>query len=244
MLRDLEYLVQLQAIDLKIHEQELAKEQLPEAVKELEQIVGTAGKAMESALNKTDETAKELKTLDEQILQAKEGLERSQTRLNSIKTNREYDAVHAEIETQNNIMRSSEGRIKQLADETEKLKTLAETVKQDFENVKNENEPKIAELRTTIASIDSVIAGIRKERDAVTQLINKSILRTYELIRKRRKDCRVISTITGTRTCSVCHKVLEPQLMSEIKRRTKLIICQSCGSIFVWTEAAKSPDQA
>jgi uncharacterized protein len=242
MLRDLEYLVQLQAIDLKIHEQELAKEQLPEAVRELEQIVGTAGKAKETAINKTDETAKELKTLEEQILQAKEGLERSQTRLNSIKTNREYDAVHAEIETQKNIMHSSEGRIKKLADETEKVKTQVETAMQDFENVKNENDPKIAELRTTIASIDSVIAGIKKERDAIIPLINKSMLRTYELIRKRRKDYRVISHITSTRTCSVCYKVLEPQLMSEIKRRTKLIICQSCGSIFVWTEAATSPD--
>jgi len=70
----------------------------------------------------------------------------------------------------------------------------------------------------------------------VAPLINKSILRTYDLIRKRRKQGRVISHVTETRTCSVCYKELEPQLMNEIKRSSKLIMCQSCGSIFIWTE--------
>jgi predicted nucleic acid-binding Zn-ribbon protein len=36
----------------------------------------------------------------------------------------------------------------------------------------------------------------------------------------------------------VCYKVLEPHLVSDIKRATKLILCQNCGSIFVWTDKA------
>ncbi len=244
MLRDLEYLLQLQEIDRRIHEQELAKKQLPEAVMELEQTAEKAKKLMEATVNETDETAEELRTLEAQIVQAKEGLERSQTRLNSIKTNREYDAVHTEIETQKNIVHSSETRIKKLGEDSVELKTQAETALQEFEKFKSENDPKIAELKTTIASIDSVIAGIAKEREAVTPLVNKSILRIYDQIRKRRKDGRAISCVTESRTCTICYKVLEPQLVSEIKRRTKIITCQNCGSIFVWTEAAKAPDQA
>jgi len=236
MLRDLEYLLQLQEIDRRIHEQELAKKQLPEAVIELEQTAEKAKKVMGAAVNETDETAKELLTLEAQIVQAKEGLERSQTRLNSIKTNREYDAVHAEIETQKNIIHSSESRKKKLTDEAEQQKAGAEAAKQEFENFKNENEPKIADLKAKIASIDSVIAAIMKERETVTPLINKSILRTYDQIRERRKQGRVISCITEARTCSVCYKELEPQIMNEIKRSSKLIMCQSCGSIFIWTE--------
>ena len=97
MIRDLEYLIQLQEIDLRIHEQELAKELLPAMVKELEETVEKAKKAMEAVAGKADQAEKELTALAEQTLQAQTGLERSQTRLNSIKTNREYDAVHAEI---------------------------------------------------------------------------------------------------------------------------------------------------
>ena len=78
MLRDLENLIQLQEIDLKIHEQELAKELLPAMVKELEQTVEKVKQTMEAAASKADEAEKELGMLGEQALQAQTGLERSQ----------------------------------------------------------------------------------------------------------------------------------------------------------------------
>jgi uncharacterized protein len=244
MLRDLEYLLQLQEIDLRIHEQERAKEQLPEAVKVLEKSIEKAKAALDAAVNRAREAETEITALDDQVLQAQQGLERSQTRLNSIKTNREYDAVHAEIESQKNIVHSSETRKKKLTDEADRHKAETEAAQQELEKVRSENSPKITELSTNIASIDSVIAGILKEREAVTPLIKKSILRTYELIRSRRKHGQVISRITETRTCSVCFKVLESQLMSEIKRSSKLIMCQNCGSIFVWADTTKRPEQS
>jgi predicted nucleic acid-binding Zn-ribbon protein len=240
MLRDFDYLLQLQEIDLRIHEQELAKKELPETVMSLEQTVEAARKALEAAKKSAEDAEKEIGALDDQVLGAQASLERSQGRLNSIKTNREYDAVHTEIETHKNIIQTSEVRKKKLIDEAAQQKTRAEAAAVEFENTKAENEPKIAEFTTKIASIDSVIAGIFKERETVVPLINKSILRTYDQIRNRRKTARVVSSITESRICSVCHKVLEPQIMSEIKRSSKLIMCQNCGSIFIWTGTAAS----
>jgi predicted nucleic acid-binding Zn-ribbon protein len=241
MLRDLEFLLQLQDVDLRIHEQELSKEQLPRAVKELELTVEKAMSAHKAEVDKAAEAEKELLVLEEQTRAAQENLERSHSRLNSIKTNREYDAVHAEIEAQKNVIQSSESRKKKIGAEAALHAAQAETARQEFEKVKNENEPKIAGLKTTIASIDSVIAAILKERNAVTPLITKSVLRTYDLIRSRRKNGKVLSTVAEARTCSVCHKVLEPQLVSELKRSSKLVMCQSCGSILIWIEKPKSP---
>lgn len=235
MLRDLELLSQLQEIDIRIHEQELAKEQLPATVKELDTAIGKAKAGLESAEGKTRETESELKAIEEQVQKAREGLEKSQDRLNSIKTNREYDAVHAEIEGQKNVIQSSSNKIKKLSDEIVRLKTCTETVSQDYEKIKAENEPKLTELKTKIDAIDSVITLIEKERREITSLIDKSILRTYELIRNRRKNGKVLSLVGDARTCTMCYKVLESQLINEIKRSTKLITCQNCGSIFIWT---------
>ena len=243
MLRDLEYLLQLQEIDLRIHEQELSKKQLPATVKELRATVEKAQKVMDVALARAQEAEADLLGLDDQIAKAHTGLERSQERLNSIKTNREYDAVHAEIEGQKSIIQSSELRKKKASDEVERQKAAAEAARAEFERIREENDPKINELSTTIASIDSVIAGIEKEREAVATLIKKTILRTYDLIRNRRNNGRVISAVDPSRTCTVCYKVLEPQLVNEIKRSARIILCQNCGSIFVWTEKIKTPDQ-
>jgi predicted nucleic acid-binding Zn-ribbon protein len=238
MLSDIEHLLRLQEIDLSIHQQELAKKELPETVKTLERTVETTRAAMETALAGADASEKGIRDLDEQVAAARESFERSQGRLNSIKTNREYDAVHAEIETQKNVIQTSEFRKKKLVDEAARQKAAAEAATAEYDRIKAENEPKIAELRANIASIDSVIAGIARERETVVPLIGKSTMRTYDQIKKRRKNARVVSPVNETRTCSVCHKVLEPQLMNEIKRAAKLIICQSCGSILIWTGTA------
>jgi predicted nucleic acid-binding Zn-ribbon protein len=236
MLRDIEYLIQLQEIDVRIHEQELAKKQLPATVAELQKVVETARKVMETAQTQAKNAEQELLTLDEHMLKAQEGLDKSQERLNSIKTNREYDAVHAEIESQKGIIHNSEARKKKIGEEIDRLKAAAEAATVEFEQIKAENEPKIAELSASIASIDSVIAEIEKEREAVKPLIAKPIIRTYDLIRTRRNHGRVLSEVSLDRTCTVCFKVLEPHLVSDIKRATKLILCQNCGSIFVWTD--------
>jgi hypothetical protein len=236
MLRDLEFLLQLQEIDLRIHEQELAKEQLPTTVKDLDHAIAQAQKNMETAKNRFAEAEKNLKNFDDQILAAQQGLERSQERLNSIKTNREYDAVHAEIETQKNVLATSENRKKKLTEEANQLKAAVDAAQQAFDKVTAENAPVIADLKTKINAIDSVIAEITKERDAVLPNISKSTIRTYDQILKRRKTAKVVSQVDRTRTCTVCYKVLEPHIMSEVKRSSKILLCQNCGSIMIWIE--------
>ena len=243
MISDLEYLVQLQEIDLRIKEQELSREQFPAAVAELRQAISNAQDATEKANAKLQKAEEEKRTFEEQVQKGHELLERSQSRLNSIKTNREYDAVHAEIETQKNLINNAEQKRKNLANEIERLKTLAEENKQELERIKSENEPQIAELEQKIGTIDSNIAEITKERDAVIPNISKQVLRTYDLIRKKRKTGRALSLVSNSRTCTVCYKVLEPQLYNEIKRGIKLILCQNCGSIYVWDEEKAKEQQ-
>lgn len=236
MLKDLEYLVQLQEIDLRIYEQDLAKEQLPATVKELEQVIGKSKTDFDSVAAKLSGAEKELAGFEDQIKKAQENLEKSQTRLNSIKTNREYDAVHAEIEAAKNLLHTSESRKTKLTEEVTKLKAATEEAQKAHDAVKNENDPKIAEMNSKIAAIDSIIATIVKEREVLIPQIAAPILRTYDQILKRRKTGKkVISRVTRMRTCSVCFKMLEQQLMNEIKRSSKIITCQSCGSIFVWS---------
>jgi len=239
MNRDLENLIVLQEIDLRIREQEIAQEKFPSEVKELEHGIAKAGTALDAAKAKLEQANKEKKNIEDQAAKAKEGLDKSQERLNSIKTNREYDAVHAEIEAQKSIVNNAENRKKALDDEIARASKAVEETTAEYEKIKAENEPKIAELREKIGAIDTNIAKITEERNEVVPKISKALIRTYDLIRKKRKSGRAISLITNSRTCTVCYKILEPQLVNEIKRGIRTILCQSCGSIMIWNEPKK-----
>ena len=235
MLEDLKYLIQLQEIDLRIKEQELAQEHYPVSVEQLRKQIALAESALASVKEKLNQAENDKKNWEEQVGKAHAGLEKSQERLNSIRTNREYDAVHAEIEAQKGIINGAEHRRNALVAEIEKLNEAVTASQAELDRVKGESEPQISELQQKIGAIDSVIAQITVERDALIPNIAKHILRQYELIKSRRKTGRAISTISTNRTCTVCYKVLEPQLFMEIKRGAKVILCQSCGSIMVWS---------
>jgi predicted nucleic acid-binding Zn-ribbon protein len=242
MLQDLVLLVQLQEIDLRIKEQELAQENFPAQVTQLEQEIAKAKAALEHSNEKLKKALTEKSTFEDQIQKAKDGLDKSQDRLNNIKTNREYDAVHAEIETQKHMVSTGETRKKHILDDIEKLQASVTETQGTFDTVVSENEPKIKELKEKIATIDTNIAEITKEREVLVPQIGKHILRPYDLIRKKKKNGKALSLISNNKNCSVCYKVLEPQLYNEIKRGLKLIICESCGSIMVWNGEFTSKD--
>lgn len=237
MIQDLENLIKLQEIDLRIKEQELAKEQYPAAVLDLEKQIKKAQNTCTGAKNKLDSLTGGAKDIDDQTEKARESLSKSQERLSSIKTNREYDAVHKEIEAQKSLLGNSEGKKKSIEADIEKQTKIFEEAQSELEKVQSELEPQIDELKGKIGSIDSNIAEINKERDAVSPLVSKATQRTYDSIRKKRKNGRAVSLVGSSKTCSVCFRVLQPQLCNEVRRGSKIILCESCGSMLIWDES-------
>jgi predicted nucleic acid-binding Zn-ribbon protein len=236
MIQDLECLVKLQEIDLRAREQELAKEQYPKAVAELEGRIESARTAGVAAAERLSLLASEAEAAAGQAEKLRESLAKSQERLSSIQTNREYDAVHKEIEAQKALLASAEGRKTALEADIAQGKTTLEEAEKAYENAKTELQPQIEELKYKIGAIDSVIAGIMEERAKVSPLVSLPTMRTYDSIRKKRKTGKAVSRVGQEKTCGVCYMVLQPQLCSEIRRGTKIILCENCGSILIWDE--------
>lgn len=244
MNKDLAYLVKLQEIDGRISEMESSKTVFPEQVTELEKQIEEARRNVARIEQRIGEVQAEKKALVERTAEAEEALGKSQERLSTIKTNREYDAVHAEIETHKSVVDNSGSNMANLDEELGRLEESLKIAGEDLENTKTENEPKIADLNEKIASIDSRIAQVVKEREGLLPQISKRFQRTYEQIRKRRPSGQILAEVSpDDRTCSVCFKVLESQLFSEVRRGEKLLVCQSCGSILVLDEPQEETEE-
>ncbi|MBD3344281.1 MAG: hypothetical protein GF401_04380 [Chitinivibrionales bacterium] len=233
---ELENLIKLQEIDLRIHELELSKVEHPEAVTKLEGEINDASREAERITSRLEQVEQDKKDASHKITEAKESLDKSQERLNAITTNREYDAVHAEIEAHKASIQTEEDRQINASEELEQLTELKKEADEKLEKVKSENEPQINDLKEKIASIDSRIAGVEEERNNVVPNISKPTLGTYDFIRNKRKNRKALSFIDSKGTCSVCFKVLEPQLINEVKKGDRLRQCGSCGSILLWQE--------
>jgi len=242
MMSDLESLIQLQEIDVKISELKRAQEEFPAAISTFSSAIKSASGSVEAAGKKLAESVAEKKSIEDKLADAKLQLDKSQERLNTIKTNREYDAVHTQIENFKNTLAGGDSKLKALAQNSEQLQQSMDAAAAELEKVKLENGPKIDEIQAKIDTLSASIAELTERRGKITGSVSKSLLRTYDYILKRRKNGQVLSFVDAEkRTCSVCHKILEPHLMSEIRRGAKMTTCQSFGSIFIWKSETVAP---
>jgi hypothetical protein len=244
MIQDLEYLVKLQQIDLRIKEQELAREQYPAAVANLTARIAAAETARDNAATRLQQLTGGIDEFEGQAVKLRDSLSKSQDRLNSIQTNREYDAVHKEIEAQKLMLHTAEGKKRSMEADIEKCKTELEDAEKALEHIKTELQPQIDDLNAKIGAIDSNIASITKEREEVSPHISSPIMRTYDSIRKKRKTGKAVSLVKESKTCEVCSVVLRPQLYNEIRRGANFALCESCGSMLILDEASVPPAPA
>lgn len=235
MISDLELLIKLQEIDLKISELARAREEFPSTISVYSSIIKTASDLVDKTNKRIADVISDKKSMEDKISDAKTQLDKSQERLNTIKTNREYDAVHTQIENFKNTLTSGDVKLKTLAQEAELLQQSLENETVELEKIKSENEPQIAEIKSKIDTLEISIEALTTQRNEIMARVPKTVLRTYDYILKRRKNGQVLSFVKGdARTCSVCFKILEPQLINEIRKSNKMIVCQNCGSIFIW----------
>ncbi len=238
-------LVELQSIDLQIHELDMSSEHFPEQVEKLETEIAEARTAIEELRSRITETDQEKSSCETAVEEARQALERSQTRLTSITTNREYDAVHTEIEANQSAMTNGKARIDTLTEDHTRLEQSLNEAQERLESLENDNGPQIEELKGKIAAIDGQRNELLTKRQAVVTDLSPQYIRAYEHISKRRKSGKVLSMVTNdSRTCSVCHKVLEPQVVNELRAGRRLNICQSCGSILIWEEDVPAEEDA
>jgi uncharacterized protein len=237
---DLEALINLQRIDSRINELSQESESLPASLSKLEETVKKSRNSVDGLTKKLNALVEEKKTLETAITDAKSRLDKSQDLLNSIKTNREYDAVHTQIENFKSVASSGDAKIKKIDQDVALVQEAIEKAKAELEKTITDNDPKITEIKGKMDAIGASITKMTEERNAVIGAVPKQLLRTYNHILKRRKTGQVLSFVNAdARTCSVCFKILEAQLINEIRKSDKIMVCQNCGSIFVWKDDGK-----
>jgi predicted nucleic acid-binding Zn-ribbon protein len=239
MNENLKKLVKLQAVDLKIRELEISAEEFPAQIRDFEAKIAQKQKRVDDIQSRLTAIETESKNLNERVETAQSSLSRSEERLSAIATNREYDAVHAEIEAQKHTVSTAQKRREAIDEDRKRLEDQLCGANDELEQVRSENQQPIEELKEKLSSIDSRVAIFVAERNALIPGIERPFVRTYEHIHSHRKRGNALSMVNVLdRTCSVCHMVLEPQLFNDVRKGNRMLLCQSCGSILVWEDDA------
>ena len=225
-------LAKLQIIDSTLDRIHTLRGSLPEEVSDLEDDVD----GLESRAAKIED---DVKLLDAEVAKRKvtmkdfsDNIRKYEAQLNTVKNNREYEALSKEIEYANLEILTSDKKIKQTQESIALKNTLREDTLAQAEEKKKDLEIKRQELEVIVRETEEEEKKLLKLSDAAAKKVDDRILTGYRKIRTNmRNGLAVVST--DREACGGCFAIIPPQKHLEIRQRKKLLVCENCGRILV-----------
>jgi hypothetical protein len=234
-------LVKLQDVELNIHRTEKELSQVEGRTAELDARLHEFVSAVESGKAHIQDLTKHIRTRESDLQMNQGRLEKSQEKLRSVKTNKEYQSGLKEIED---------------------LSAIGSKIEEDILVGMEQVEAASAAVKEHQARLDAQAGLIRAEKESVLQDADRASKRLEEM----RADAAALAgqipaealglyrrvkakKANGVAICSVfesvcrgCNVNIPPQMYNELQRVDRLKNCPNCERIIYWGEDQRRPE--
>ena len=232
---DLIRLLNAQEIDLEIDKRMKYKNDYPREMETLKKEIDNVEKSHEEKKARLNEIDKLRRNIESEIGAERDLLAQKEKRLLTTKNNKEYTAVHNEIELARERIDSLETEDLELMTEQDTLGPEEDELAKQLVTIRETNTAKIKEIQKNYDSIESDIATLdMKRKQELNKVKNSRSLIVYARLRTGKSGIAIATVDKTKHTCKGCFKQLPPQKVLEIRRADRLISCENCGRILVW----------
>jgi predicted nucleic acid-binding Zn-ribbon protein len=237
----LKALEELQKVDLKIRELSAEAETHPVRLRQIESERNQAKTALDATRGKLADNER-ARRQNEQLLQLeKEKVRKWESRLNELKTAREYAALARELDIAKKTNETAAEELKRLAAEYDELRRSVVTA----EALLAEKEAVVAregkEIQSVLEGLQAKVAELNAERARLVEQCDRSLVSKYERIRKQRGGVAVVPVVGGT--CKGCQRNIPPQMANNLLTATEILSCPNCHR-FIYPGEEPQPDAA
>ncbi|MCL4378677.1 MAG: C4-type zinc ribbon domain-containing protein [Actinobacteria bacterium] len=231
---DIKKILELQDVDNKIMEINQQVLFLPEELKNLKNSLEQKQKEVKEKEKIHTNIKVERRQQETELKAIEDQVKSLQKKQNEVKTNKEYTALHDEIENLKKKISLIEDTILNLMESDEKL-----TGQEKIFSLKTESDRKIVEekekeINQKIAELNKILEEKRKERELLLKNVNPEIFSVYDEIRKNKKNgiaiVHVLTENNGS-ICTGCNVYIASYLVEKIKKSKELVQCENCGRI-------------
>lgn len=229
----LQILSDLQQQDSRIAALEAEVARLPKQITAIETALVEAKKSLEVLRGRQDKARRDLRAKEKDLEVVAVRRSKSESRLYEVKTNKEYSAVLAEIET----LKLDKGRLEEeilaLMELQERL--AREVAEADTRLTRQEQDARVQEAAATeeLRALDADLTGVRGERESLRRDIPRDLIGQYERLLKGRAGLAV-ALVGSNGTCSGCRVAITPQRFQEVRTSSQILTCESCGRILYY----------
>ncbi|MCU1261670.1 MAG: hypothetical protein JWO80_4555 [Bryobacterales bacterium] len=232
MVSDLKVVLRLQDLDNRVAE--LTKEiaTLPKHIAEIEKKLTGGERKLEADRAALAANQRDRKKMEGEIQVNEQKISKLRDQMLGAKNNEQYRAFQHEIEFCEKEIRKSEDRILEFMSESEPLDRNMKSAETLLKEEKKVVEAEKTQARERTSADQKVLGELQAERKTLVAGITPGVLANYERIKKGRGGVAIAEALDSR--CSRCHIMLRPQFLQELKRREKIMTCESCQRILYY----------
>jgi hypothetical protein len=235
----LKALEELQKVDVRIRDLSAEAEKHPARLRQIEAERQQARSALDATRGRLADNER-ARRQNEQLLQLeKEKVRKWESRLNELKTPREYAALARELDIAKKTNQTADEEIKKLAGEYGELKKQVESAEQALAEKETVVAREGAEIKTVLDGVEAQMAELQAERKKLVEQCDKALVSRYERVRKQRGGLAVVPVVAGT--CKGCQRNIPPQMANNLLTGSDILTCPNCHR-FIY--AADEPEAA
>ena len=158
-----------------------------------------------------------------------ENVERSESRLPQIKTQKEYVAVLKEVDTAKKLFKDLQANIEAKDEILLSLKADKEEKDGELTTNKEQADARCAEVDGSMVAVNKKLAQMEKQRGALLEELPKNLRKRYELLMSRRAGVAIVEARNGA--CLGCHMHLPPQMFNSLYVINEIQSCPHCSRL-------------
>ncbi len=225
---NLQRLQELQVLDSRVAGLERKLEAIPTRIHGIRDGLQQAKASVDAIRTKLDGARKDIRTKEKELEYQAAQRKKLEAKLYEVKTNKEYSAVLAEIESAKVEKDRIEEEILALMELQERLGR--EVVEGDARLRPQEAEAKVQEAAATeeLRALEVDVEAARSERESVVRDVPRDLLVQYARLLKGRAGLAV-ALVGSNGICSGCRVTLTPQRFNEVRQSSQILVCENCG---------------
>jgi uncharacterized protein len=224
-------LYKLQLVDLSLDDIFEIRGDLPQSVTQLEARLTEIQRKIseyESMLSEGTADREQKEKQSNELLAKIETYKKQQL---AVKTNKQYDALTKEIETAEQTIDSNESDVEHFIEQSMEIRALRDELKNQVEDIEKDLEIKRTELQEIMTSTIEEENVYLARRKGILKNIDSTYMEQYNTIRGAKNGKAIVPVVS--RSCGGCYNVVPPQLVLEIRKDDRVIICEHCGRILI-----------
>lgn len=229
------HLIQLQKVDTEIMAIEELQGDLPTRVKELTTIMSTLKTAINTGESRLKEIELEIRRMQTLEQERKDKIAKLQDQLYLVKTNREYDALMAEIDHLKGQLDQEEMRELELSEEKDEVTETLGIDKDKNDEMSQQLGMQKKELGKRVLASKDAHKKLSAKRGKIVGNIDQQNLALYDRVRGAREGLAVVPI--KNHACGGCHSRLPAQIEAVIRGGEQMSQCSTCRRILYWEES-------